>query len=300
MPQVIECTDSARAGLDEACVGIARLGFDPEDEEQLANAALWLRRLGNDPDFLGDVLVSELAQRHREDVLENAYGPQVVMLAPPNGNFFIRANIWPSANEHMVRTSGGASFVYGLPHDHNFSFLTLGYFGPGYWSDYYEYDYGEVAGAGGEAVSSLRFVERSRLEPGKLMLYRAHRDVHAQHPADSLSVSLNVMHTSGAQGWLDQYRFDLDQRRIGAIVSPGPSEAFLRIAVGLGGAEALDLAHRFARQHPSDRLRLACWDALASVAADSAARDALWREAEGAGSRLVALEAANRRAAILA
>lgn len=300
MPRVIECIDSTRAGLDDACAGIARLGFDPEDEEQLANAALWLRRLGNDRDFLGDLLIGELARRHREEVLESAYGPQVVMLAPPNGNFFIRANIWPSANEHMVRASGGASFVYGLPHDHNFSFLTVGYFGPGYWSDYYEYDYGEVAGASGEAVPSLRFVERSRLEPGKLMLYRAHRDVHAQHPADSLSVSLNVMHTSGAQGWLDQYRFDLDQQRIGAIVSPGPSEAFLRIAVGLGGAEALDLAHRFARRHPSDRLRLACWDALASVAADSAARDALWREAEGAGSRLVTLEARARRAAILA
>ncbi len=42
-----------------------------------------------------------------------------------------RANIWPSENDHMVRASGGASFVLGLPHDHNFSFLTLGYFGPG-------------------------------------------------------------------------------------------------------------------------------------------------------------------------
>lgn len=300
MPRVIDLADEARAGLDEACAGIAECGFDPADEEQLLNAARWLKRLGNDPDFLGDVLINELAQRHREDVLENAYGPQVVMLAPPNGNFFIRANIWPSPDEHMIRASGGASFVYGLPHDHNFSFLTLGYFGPGYWSDYYEYDYGEVAGASGEAVPSLRFVERSRLEPGKLMLYRAHLDVHAQHPADALSVSLNVMHTTGAQGWLDQYRFDLDQRRIGAIVSPGPSEALLRIAVGLGGAEALDLAYRFARQHPSDRLRLACWDALASVAPDPAARDALWREAEGAGSRLVALEAASRRAAIAA
>jgi hypothetical protein len=297
---MINIADQTRAGLDEACSGIANYGFDPADEQQLLNAARWLRRLGNDPDFLGDILVNELAQRHREDVLESAYGPQVVMLAPPNGNFFIRANIWPSADEHMTRASGGASFVYGLPHDHNFSFLTLGYFGPGYWSDYYEYDYGEVAGASGEPVPSLRFVERSRLEPGKLMLYRAHRDVHAQHPADSLSVSLNIMHTTGAQGWLDQYRFDLDQRRIAAIVSPGPSEALLRIAVGLGGAEALDLAHRFARQHPSDRLRLAAWDALASVAADGSARDALWCEAEGAGSRLVALEAANRRSVISA
>ena len=104
------------------------------------------------------------------------------------------------------------------------------------------------------------------------------------------------MHTTGAQGWLDQYRFDLDQRRIGAIVSGGPSEAFIRIAVGLGGEEAIDLAHRFAHHHPSDRMRLACWDALAAVAGEAEARDALWSAAEGAGSRLVALEAKARRA----
>ncbi|MCZ8320001.1 MAG: transposase [Novosphingobium sp.] len=298
MPRLIDIADPTCTDLDEACSGIAATGFDPAEPEKLANAALWLRRLGNNRDFLADVLIAELAERHREDVLDNSYGPQVVMLAPPNGNFFIRANIWPSADEHMLRASGGTSFVYGLPHDHNFNFLTLGYFGPGYWSDYYEYDYGAVVGVRGEDVPSLRFIERSRLDEGKLMLYRAHLDVHAQFPADSLSVSLNVMHTTGAQGWLDQYRFDLDQRKIGAIVSPGPSEAFVRIAVGLGSGAALDLADRFARQHPSDRMRLACWDALAAVLPDSAARDVLWGEAETAGSRLVAREARSRRAAL--
>jgi len=298
MPRLIDIADPTCTDLDEACAGIAATGFDPAEPEKLANAALWLRRLGNNRDFLADVLIAELAERHREDVLDNSYGPQVVMLAPPNGNFFIRANIWPSADEHMLRASGGTSFVYGLPHDHNFNFLTLGYFGPGYWSDYYEYDYGAVVGVRGEDVPSLLFIERSRLDEGKLMLYRAHLDVHAQFPADSLSVSLNVMHTTGAQGWLDQYRFDLDQRKIGAIVSPGPSEAFVRIAVGLGSGAALDLADRFARQHPSDRMRLACWDALAAVLPDSAARDVLWGEAETAGSRLVAREARSRRAAL--
>lgn len=295
MPRVIDFADGGTASLAEACDGLAVMGVDFDDPERLDNAVLWLRRLGNDKRFLGDVLVAELAQRHREDVLESSYGPQVVMLAPPNGNFFIRANLWPSTDEHMLRASGGTSFVYGLPHDHNFSFLTLGYFGPGYWSDYYEYEYDEVVGARDEPVPSLRFIERSRLEEGKLMLYRAHRDVHAQHPADSLSVSLNIMHTTGAQGWLDQYRFDLDQRRIGAIVSGGPSEAFIRIAVGLGGEEALDLAERFAHQHPSDRMRLACFDALAGISDDVAARDAVWQRAELAGSRLVAAEAVYRR-----
>lgn len=296
MPCVIDIADEASATLAEACDGLSAAGVDLEDAEKLDNAALWLRRLGNNRDFLGDLLIAELAQRHREDVLDNAYGPQVILLAPPNGNYFIRANLWPSTDEHMLRASGGTSFVYGLPHDHNFSFLTLGYFGPGYWSEYYEYDFEDVIGYGSERVPSLRFVERSRLEEGKVMLYRAHRDVHAQHPADALSVSLNVMHTTGAQGWLDQYRFELDQRKIGAIVSGGPSEAFMRIAVGLGGDEALDLAHRFAHHHPSDRMRLACWDTLASVAEDPVDRDALWCAAEQAGSRLVAMEARARRA----
>ena len=292
---MIDLGDDRLASLAEVCDALAASGVDFDDQDQLENAARWLRRLGNDRNFLGDVLIAELARRHREDVLESSYGPQVVMLATPNGDFFIRANLWPSTDEHMLRASGGTSFVYGLPHDHNFSFLTLGYFGPGYWSDYYEYEYGEVIGARDEPVPSLRFVERSRLEEGKLMLYRAHRDVHAQHPADSLSVSLNIMQTTGAQGWLDQYRFDLDQRRIGAIVSNGPSEAFIRIAVGLGSAEALDLAERFAHRHPSDRMRLACWDALAGATIDDAARDAVWQRAELAGSRLVAAEAVARR-----
>jgi hypothetical protein len=299
MPRVTDIADDRQATLAECTDALASFGFNPEDENSLHHAAGWLRRLGNDQTFLGDILIEELAQRHREDGLDNAYGPQVMMLAPPNGQFFIRANIWPAADDYMVRASGGDAFVLGLPHDHNFNFLTLGYFGPGYWSDYYEYDYADVIGYRGEAVPSLKFIERSRLEQGKIMLYRAHLDVHAQGAADSLSVSLNIMQTTGAQGWLDQYRFDLERGEIGGIVSPGPSEAFLKVAVALGSDEALDLAHRFARQHPSDRLRLAAWDALAGREADASARDALWREAEGAGSRLVAMEAQARRAELV-
>ncbi|HVR91381.1 MAG TPA: transposase [Novosphingobium sp.] len=298
MPLVIELEDAATATLSECVDALSASGFDPRNAESLDHAARQLRRLGNDPDFLGDMLVEELASRHRDETRANAYGPQVVMLSPPGGSFFLRANIWPSPAEHMMRASGSASFVYGLPHDHNFSFLTLGYFGPGYWSDYYEFDYEEVAGWRGEPVD-LRFVERSKLDPGKMMLYRAHRDVHAQLPADSLSVSLNVMHTTGAQGWLDQYRFDTDKKQIGGILGHGASEAFIRIAVGLGGAEALDLATQFARTHPSDRMRMHALDALASVAGDAAARDEVWREAEGSGSRLVAMEARARRAELV-
>lgn len=298
MPRLIECPDDAAASLPECIDALAARGFDPADEDSLLHAAGLLRRLGNDRAFLGDMLVAELAGRHREDDGANSYGPQVIMLSPPGAlpDCFLRANIWPSTDEHTMRASGGSSFVYGLPHDHNFDFLTVGYFGPGYWSDYYEYDFEQVAGWRGEPVD-LRFAGRSRLEEGQLLHYRAHRDVHAQHAADALSVSINVLHASGAQGWLDQYRFDLEGRRVAGILSNGASEAFLRIAVGLGCEEGMDLAQRFGRTHPSDRMRLAAWSALASAAPDS---DAVWREAEGAGSQLVAAEARLRRREMVA
>jgi hypothetical protein len=299
MPQVIEIADHAVASLAEVSDALNASGFDPLDPGSLDHAARWLRRLGNDQHFLGDLLVEEMARRHHDDVLSNAYGPQVVMLVPPQGQFFIRANIWPSANEHMVRASGDAAFAIGLPHDHNFHFLTLGYFGPGYWSDYYEYDFEAVDGWRGEPVPSLKFIERARLEEGKIQLYRANRDVHAQLPADSLSVSLNIMHTHAVQGWYDQYKFDLEASTIAASLSPTPTQALLRVAVGLGGDEALDLAERFAARHPSDRLRLVAFDALAGREGDVAARDALWAKAENCGSRLVAKEARARRAELV-
>ena len=298
MPRVIDANDDTACSLGDCVAALEASGFDPDNEDSLLHGAGWLRRLGNNRDFLAERLLAELADRHKQDEAASTYGPQVVMLSPTRGEFFLRANIWPSRDEHMFRASGGGSFVYELPHDHNFDFLTVGYFGPGYWSDYWEYDYEAVAGAVGEKAG-LRFVERSRLEPGKLMHYRAHRDVHSQLPPDALSVSLNVMHAGGAQGCLDQYRFDVEKDEIAAVLSPGASEVFLRIAVGLGGEESRDLAERFARSHPSDRMRLAALEAQAGVL-DPTAREELWRRAEGSGSRLVALEARHRREALAA
>jgi hypothetical protein len=296
MPRVIDLQDDAACGLGECIEALDAAGFDPREEASLLNAAHWLRRLGNNREFLAEIMLAELRERHREDDGASAYGPQVIMLSRLGGECFLRANVWPSREEHMFRASGGSAFVYELPHDHNFDFLTVGYFGPGYWSDYYEYDYEAVAGAVGEPAG-LRFVERSRLEPGKLLHYRAHRDVHSQMPPDSLSVSLNVMHAGGAQGWLDQYKFDPARDEIAGVLGPGASEVFMRVAVGMGGEEALDLAEGFARTHPSDRMRLTALDARAGIL-DPAGRDALWRRAEGAGSRLVTMEARRRRASL--
>jgi hypothetical protein len=297
VPRVMDVQDDAAIGLEECVQRLSLRGFDPHDEESLLAAARDLRRLGNDRSFLGDLLIEELKRRCAADPGATSYGPMVIMLSQPAGQYFLRANIWPSADEHVVRASGEAPFYFDVPHDHNFSFLTLGYFGPGYWSDYYEYDFASVAGYAGEPVD-LRFVERSRLAEGKIMLYRAHRDVHVQYPADALSVSLNIMHMAPHQTWFDQYRFDVKDKRIAGILSGGSSEIMLRLGVALGLEDARDLAAEFGRSHPSDRMRLAAWDARALTAGDDGARDKIWREAESCGSLFVAGEARRRRAAL--
>ena len=293
MPRLIDCQDETACELAECVEALDASGFDPEDEESLLHAARWLRRLGNNRTFLGDMLVEELKQGIKAAEDASDYGPQVVMLSPLGGEYYMRANFWPSADEHMFRASGLSAFSYELPHDHNFHFLTVGYFGPGYTSDYWEYDFERLAGVVGEKAN-LRFVERSTLTPGKLMHYRAHLDVHSQLPPESLSVSLNVMHAGGAQGWLDQYTFDIENDTIAKVISAGGAEVFLRMAVGVGGEEAMDLAEHYATRHPSDRMRFVALEAQAGVLAEGA-RDALWRRAEGSGSRLIAAEAARKR-----
>lgn len=294
MPRIISCNDEAVYSVAECAEALDKTGFDPLDEASLDHAALCLRRLGNDSMFIGDIMLDELKNRHRQ-TQDSAYGAQALVLTKPANGFFLRANIWPSEQDQMFRTTGAHNFAYGAPHDHNFDFLTLGYFGPGYQSDYYEYDHDAVTGYRGEKAG-LRFVERATLDPGKLMLYRAHHDVHSQIPPQSLSVSLNIMSIDAGQSWRDQYAFDIDDDRIIRPVSPTSTEVFLRVAVGLGGAEGLDLAEHFGRHHPIDRIRLASFHARGLAEPDAGERDRIWREAENSGSLLVSREAKRFRA----
>lgn len=293
MPRLIPLEDQRLATPEECIDALDAIGFDPRDETALLEAALWLRRLGNNRTFLADVLVAELQGCARSAQEDSAYSPQSLMLSGYRPGYFLRANIWPGERDAVFRASGGGTFAYGFVHDHNFDFLTLGYHGPGYASDYWEYDCAAVTGRVGEPVA-LRYTGRRTLDLGTILHYRAHRDVHAQHPPESLSVSLNIMATNPAQGWLDQYRFDPQRGTIAGFLSANSTETFLRVALACGSPEAEDLAAHFGRVHPSDRLRLAAFEARAEQARGPAAREAIWREGERSGSRLVRAVAGER------
>jgi len=267
MARVIACDASETIGLDELVDVLNRDSFDPGDEESFAAVAPWLRRLANNREFLANLAVAELKDRCGRQSLENRYSSQVIMLHRASEKFFIRANFWPSARDSVFRASGTSPFFYHVPHDHNFSFLTVGYLGPGYWSEYYEYDYERVVGLPGEKVD-LRFIEKSRLDQGKVMLYRAHRDVHDQLPADDMSVSINIMEASSRLPFLSQYRFDVKRCEVAAILTRSSSEALLALAANHDGGNARDLVESFAARHPCDRIRFSALRELAWSAPD--------------------------------
>lgn len=271
MPRLIDPGIGDTFDLDALVDALAAHPFDARDEDSLADAGPLLARLGRNPRFLADLAIAELKDRCAGQIAVNSYSAQTFLLRAPNGRYVLRANFWPAANDAVVRAAGGDAFFYGHAHDHNFPFLTYGYLGPGYWSDYYERDPAALTGVAGEDAG-LHFVGRQRLDAGTLMLYRMRRDVHRQLPPDAFSVSLNILAYDPAQPWVEQYRFDVDRGTVIGGLTTAPSEALLALAVHL--ADGIDLAQQVARSHPFARMRVTAIDALAS-ADPGLGRDAL-------------------------
>jgi uncharacterized protein (DUF1778 family) len=97
------------------------------------------------------------------------------------------------------------------------------------------------------------------------MLYRAHRDVHNQLPADDMSVSINIMEASPRLPFLAQYEFDVKNCEIARILNRSSTEALLALAANHEGGNARDLVESFASSHPSDHVRFAALRELAGA-----------------------------------
>lgn len=264
MPRPISAPAAPEYDLEEVAARLDEAGVDLDNEDSLARCADLLAGLARNRGFLADRVVAELKASYRDQLEANRYSAQVFLLHRSRRGYFIRANIWPAARDAAYAASGAAAFAYGLPHDHNFHFLTTGYWGPGYVSDYYDYDPEAVDGRLGEPMK-LHFVERSTLAEGKMLLYRAHRDVHSQLPPERLSVSLNIMDEGEHVPWRDQYIVDLEHGTIARRPTLTPGEMLLRCAVHLAD-NGKDIAEQFAKAHPVPRVRANAIAALAAVA----------------------------------
>lgn len=264
MPVNIRNDETEVLGVDDLVDYLFENKINMHDHDALIAAAPMLARLSNNRTFLAEQATKELDD-YKSLQESNSYGPQVFMLFPPRPGhaFFLRACFWPSQQERLMQVSGERSFFYHQPHDHNFNFLTVGYFGPGYWSNYFKYNYDTTVGVPGEEVE-LEFVEKSNLHQGKLMLYRAFTDIHDQLPSDSFSVSLNIMENTLRGGHLDQYAFDVENSRVDGFVNRIGAPALFDAVAHCGDEADRDILRHIAQRHPSNRVRCCALQALSS------------------------------------
>jgi hypothetical protein len=266
--------------------------IDIADREALLGGASTLRALANNRTFLAQLIVDELKNL---DTLQqtNMYSAQVFTLGKGR-NFFMRANFWPALNDSVVQVSGLRQFFYDTPHDHNFDFLTVGYHGPGYLSDFYEYDHDSVAGYIGEKVA-LRYVGREALPRGRIMLYRASVDIHNQLPPESFSISVNVMSDIASQvTTVNQYMLELPSGIITELGNRTSLPLICEAAAEIGDEECMDVLDQLRRTHPYPRGRFSAHHALARLRKQDAHR--IWSEAAADPAKYVHVQARIRLA----
>lgn len=262
MPVMIDSENVERISLQDF-IHYVEDQVDLNDPEGLVSASDQFRALANNADLVADHFNSEI-KRYFEHGTMAAYGPQSIVLGGGRG-FFLRANVWvPLKFSGAFRAQEERLYSYGNTHDHNFTFMTIGYFGPGYTTDLYTYDPALVQGYVGEQVN-LEFVERTHLSRGSVMLYREKVDVHTQYPPESLSISLNVMIASPRALELDQYFFDAKSKRI--IGMPDFATIHKRASViamagSIANAETIEIIVDLLDRAPCRRVREAAVGAL--------------------------------------
>lgn len=293
MALTLPCDSRGNVSLDDY-VEHVRSKVDLRSLDSLADSAVMLRALANDRTLIVRRLNQQVENSFRTAQLPSA---QTIFLGG-GPNFYVRAAIWPSASAVAGGRVYQEKFAYHQAHDHNFTFLTVNYLGPGYESEIYEYDSETVQGYVGEGVN-LRFLEKVRFGQGVVMLYRANRDVHIQYPPEDLTVTLNLMVSLPDARMRDQTYFDTARSII--VDYPIDTDAskrvsLMKLAGHMGNADTAQVLNDIARRHPCRRTRLAAFEALSEQLPDrvaeiweQAARDPSPFVANAAGSRLAAL-----------
>ena len=235
------------------------------DDDSLLACADQLKMLSNNSEFISDYINEQLKDLASFQS-NNAYGIQSTLLHF-NEIFYIRINTWPSISEHKDVSIWQKDLYHHVrAHDHNFSFITVGCHGKGYKTDIWEYDYNKVVGYVGEKVD-LTFLEHTSLPKGKVMYYRASKDIHTQIPPEDYSISLNIMKRGNSFLKKEQYHFDLQNKVItGTAPGFGTGRYFLiDLARQVANPKTEELLEQLALTHETPHVRAKCHEALWSL-----------------------------------
>lgn len=293
MALTLACENANVVGIDEL-IDYVETHVQLDDLDSVASAAPMFKGLANDRELVIKRLNAQVKNLFRNEAAASA---QVLFLGEGKG-FYLRANIWPSTADISSGRVYQDQFSYNVAHDHNYNFMTVGYHGPGYDTEIYEYDNSKLEGYVGEKVD-FEFLERTHFSTGMVMLYRASKDMHIQYPPDDLSISLNLMVFSPEVRVRDQYFFDLQTRTL--VEYPPDLDgsrrvSMLKMVAHVGNADTAQLLDDLAISHPCRRTRLTAFEAQAQLLPDDAAR--VWTNASRDREKLV-VNAARRKLAEL-
>lgn len=268
----------------EEFVAYVEAEVDIDDFESIREAAWALRALANNRDFLLNAYNDELAAIV-DGNSQNVLTPQTIVLAR-GSDFYVRSNIWlPPSEALQFRDREAKLTAYGLAHDHNFHFLTVGYYGEGYETDVYRYDYNEVVGYMDEDAG-LKYLGHYRLAPGVVMAYQAGRDVHVQYEPEDISISINFMAIPRATYFQQQLSFDLEKGRVAAGLtdSVGTRLFLLSFMQENHDERSIDLLARATTDYPCPRTRSQALRVLREIAPE--VHDRLLPRVDGEVERL--------------
>ncbi len=293
MALTLHCQNTNTVSVEEYLAYVGSK-VDLNDPASVIASAPMLKGLANDR----NLVVSRLNEYVEKSFSMPGLASAQTILIGSGKNFYVRANLWPSVADVGAGKMYQDQFSYNIAHDHNFSFLTVGYHGPGYETDIYEYDYDKVEGYVGEPVE-MQFLEKVRFSAGMAMYYRASRDLHIQYPPSEMTITLNLMLSPPAVRLREQYEFDLNTRTIARL--PAELEAsrrvsFIELTARLGNGNTAQLLEDLAQQHPCRRTRLTAWQALTTLLPQQARR--FWEKACADAAPLVVNHARRRLASV--
>jgi hypothetical protein len=249
---------------------ILRKEVDSEDVDSVLAVAGGLRDLGLNHALLIDAINRNLRNLGRSTPTEEVFYSTHSFVLGSVGDLAVRGNLWPSVRRYggLVHRTNHINHVYAYnyPHDHNFDFLTVGWYGPGYNTQIWEYDGPTVKGCVGEKVDMV-FLEETSLPPGKVMFYRKGRDIHVQAPPDEMSVSLNLLVRSSTSSTTEQYEFNMDSSTIAAYVG-GTDVARIGLAAEFAGEIGDTVSHGLLfdlMNSPVPRIRCSAYRAVSKL-----------------------------------
>jgi hypothetical protein len=241
MPTFIPVLDTDATPLDASAAARRLSSIDPTDSSFLQLAANVLRGLYNNRALFDSVVSGALAGN--EAALKAFYTPQSMILGSGTfrggaTTFVLRANMWfPKSRASLDQELEDRVFSVGNCHNHNFSFLTIGYLGPGYRTDLYRCEPSSIVGVPDEPATLIS-LGSTTLAPGSVLYFEKHKDVHIQRHPEALSVSINILVDEADVDWTPQYEFSpIASTVTSTIYSKSMRQASLAILAAEFGAE---------------------------------------------------------------